>query len=143
MKAKTAGAHAVTLWVAGTRAEDLRLRRITQASWSWSTHPLALWSRGAGNSNWSWSTLGEVKESRGEGPDAGGNLGSPLLLLERIKVQRPSFQGWRGQAHSGKSFDWAVFLFGFGGLGERVYSPASEPDSRKETLSLHNQACQG
>lgn len=101
MKAKTAGARAVTLWVTGTRAEDLRLRRVIQAPWSRSTHPLALWSRRAWNSNWSWSTLGEVKESRGEGLDAGGNLGEPPLTPGEDKGQRPSFQGWRGQAHSG------------------------------------------
>lgn len=67
MRAEMAGADVVTLGVTGARADDLRLRRVTQAPCSASTHPLALWSRWAWNSDWSWSALGEVKESRGEG----------------------------------------------------------------------------
>lgn len=113
-----------------------------QGLWRLSTHPLALWSRWAWDSDWSWSTLGGVKESKGEGPDVGGEPQEARPALEMSKVQRPIFRVGEARLIQGSHWTGASSCLGRGPRAERP-PPASEPDLRRETLLLSHQACQG
>lgn len=136
MRAETAGADSLG------RGGSPALLLGAQAPGSLSTHPLALGSRRAWNSSWSRSALGRCKKAEvrvlglrepWEHRPVPGDEQGPEAQFSGLA--RPG--SFRAVIQLGRVPVWVC------GPQERAPFPASEPDLRKETLLLHNQACQG